>query len=69
MTMPINQVEYDPESHHKQLLCVLADRKQMFTLAQIAKDAKYFCTLCGRVATEADYVCAPVELLKVESAR
>jgi len=66
MTMPINQVECDPEAHHKQLLCTLADRKQMLTLAQLAKDAKYFCTLCGRVANEANYVCAPVELNKIE---
>jgi hypothetical protein len=38
----------------------------MLTLAQQAKDAKYFCTLCGRVATEENYVCAPVELFKIE---
>jgi hypothetical protein len=55
-----------PEAHHKQLLCALADRKQMLTLAQLAKEAKYFCTLCGRVAAEADNVCAPVELLNIE---
>ena len=66
MTMPFNHVECKPESHHKQFLCTLADRKQMLTLAQLAKNAKYFCTLCGRVATEADYVCVPVELHKIE---
>ena len=66
MTMPFNHVEFDPGSHHKNFLCTLADRKQMLTLAQQAKDAKYFCTLCGRVATEENYVCAPFELFKIK---
>jgi hypothetical protein len=64
--MLINLTEGDPQFHHKQFLCTLADRKQMLTLAQQAKDAKYFCTLCGRVATEENYVCAPVELFKIK---
>jgi hypothetical protein len=62
----MNQVECDPELHHKQHLCSLNDRRQMLTLARLAKDAKYFCTLCGRVAREANYVCAPVELSEIE---
>jgi|GEM_PF-4509950 len=66
MTTPFNHVEFDPGSHHKNFLCTLADRKQMLTLAKLAIEAKYFCMLCGRVATKADYVCAPVELREIE---
>lgn len=66
MTLPLNHVECDPEAHHKERLCSLVDRKQMLTLAQLAKDAKFFCTLCGRVAADAKYVCAPVELAVIE---
>jgi hypothetical protein len=57
---------FDHKSHHKELLCTLADRKQMLTLARLAKDGKFFCTLCGRVSTEAQYVCAPTELSRIE---
>jgi hypothetical protein len=66
MIMPLNPVESDPESYHKQFLCTLADRKQMLTLARLAKDGKYFCTLCGRVTSESNYACAPVELSQIK---
>lgn len=66
MTKPMNLVECDPEARHKELLCTLSDRKQMLTLARLAREGKYFCTLCGRVAAEAKYICAPVELSQVE---
>ena len=68
MIMPLNRIECDPQSHHKELLCALADRKQMLTLARLAMNGEYFCTLCGRVATEAKYVCAPMELSQIEEA-
>ncbi len=66
MTMPLNLVECDSDSHHKELLCTLADRKQMLTLARLAKNGKYFCTLCGRVAEEEKYICAPKKLTHIE---
>jgi len=66
MTMPVNLADCDPESHHKELLCAFADRKQMLTIARLAKDGEYFCTLCGRVASEAKYICAPVLLSRID---
>ncbi len=64
--MTLHLVDCDQESHHKQHLCALADKKQMLTMARLARDAKYFCTLCGRVAADAKYVCAPIELNQIE---
>jgi hypothetical protein len=62
--MSMRTVECDPESH-KNHLCVLAERKQMVTIAQLAKDGTYFCGNCGRVATEAINVCSPMKLSEI----
>jgi len=64
--MTLHLIDCDPEPHPKQYLCALADRKQMLTLARLARNGKYFCTLCGRVSAEANYVCAPMELSQIE---
>jgi len=64
--MPLHLVECDTESHHKQHLCTLADRKQMLTLARLAKDGTYFCAMCGRVAADSKYVCAPMVLSQID---
>jgi len=66
MTIPVNLVEEDQGVHQKQVLCALAARKQMLTVARLTKGGKYFCSLCGRVSTEAENVCAPIELSQIE---
>ena len=66
MTKLLNIDETCHIMHDKQLLCALADRKQMLTLARLSRDGKFFCMLCGRVAAEAQYVCAPTELSCIE---
>ena len=60
--MTFHLEDSEPESHYKQYLCALADRKQMLTLARLSNGGKYFCILCGRVAAEEKYICAPSEL-------
>lgn len=64
--MSLHLVECDSESLHRQHLCALADRKQMLSLARLAKDGKYLCSLCGRVSAEPQYTCAPMELAHIE---
>ena len=66
MTKLLNIYESGNILHDKHLLCALADRKQMLSLARLSKDGKLFCMLCGRVAAEAQYVCAPTELSRIE---
>ena len=64
--MPLNLIDCNPEVHKNKHLCALADRKQMLTLARLAKDGKYICAMCGRVAKEAKNLCSPNELSQVE---
>lgn len=63
--MPLNLVDCEPVLHDRHL-CALAERRQMYTLALLAKDGKYFCSLCGRVAAKTENVCGPVELSQIE---
>jgi hypothetical protein len=60
----VNSDDFDHESHHKQLLCPLVDRKQMLTLARLTKEGKFFCTLSG-CHRDTLYVCAPTELSRI----
>jgi len=64
--MSIHLTECDPETHLNQHLCALADSKQMLTLARKSKNGRFFCTLCGRVASKANDVCSPLELSQID---
>ncbi len=66
VTMPIKLIDCDPEIHHENHLCSLAMRKQMLTLARMAKNAQYVCALCGRSAAKEENVCSPIDLAEVE---
>ncbi len=50
------------EADHDKHLCALAATHQMKTVARLAKDGKYFCRACGRVAAKAENLCDPVKL-------
>jgi len=64
--MLMDLIECEPVPHYNNHLCALADRKQMLTLARLAKGGKYICKLCGRVAAEEENVCAATELSQIE---
>lgn len=60
--MELHLRDCEPESHYAKHLCALADRKQILTLARLARNAKYICAICGRVAAKAEHGCAPTLL-------
>lgn len=64
--MPLHLIDCNPETHRDKHLCALAERKQMLTVARLAKDGKYICAMCGRVAADEENLCAPVALSQVE---
>ena len=47
---------------HQQHLCVLVEARQMQTVADLARDGKYICGRCGRVAAKPENLCEPVKL-------
>jgi hypothetical protein len=53
--------DHDAAEHEKHL-CILAELRQMGTVAKLAKDGKYICHACGRVAADAENLCEPVKL-------
>jgi hypothetical protein len=53
--------DHDP-ARHDEHLCMLVEVRQMETVAKLAKDGKYICHACGRVAAKAENLCEPVKL-------
>lgn len=47
---------------HELHLCHLVRERKMDRVADLAKDAKFVCHICGRAAAEAKYLCEPVEI-------
>jgi DNA-binding MurR/RpiR family transcriptional regulator len=47
---------------HSQHLCDLVAHRKMDRVAELAKDAKYVCHICGRAAAKAANLCEPVEI-------
>lgn len=48
-------------AQRREYVCTLAEKGQMDRVAELGKDGRYFCGLCGRVAAKAENVCDPVE--------
>lgn len=50
------------ENKAKETMCAMAGKKGMFPeLKEAAKNAKYICVCCGRVAAEKERICCPPE--------
>jgi hypothetical protein len=47
---------------HAKHLCELVRLRKMDEAADLAKDAKYICHICGRAAAKAGNLCEPVEI-------
>jgi rubrerythrin len=55
----VDLVSHDDSTHH-QHLCQLVEKREMRRVAELAKDAQYFCGWCGRAAANADNLCDPI---------
>ena len=47
---------------HKPTMCNLADKKQFEKMRERARDAKWICKECGRVASAKNRICNPIDL-------
>ena len=45
---------------HANHLCELVSKRKMDEVANLSKDAKYVCNICGRAAAKAGNLCEPV---------
>ena len=45
---------------HNKHLCELVARREMDTVAELSKGAKFICNICGRASAKAANVCEPV---------
>ena len=60
LTSPSTLLGHD-DSTHRQHLCQLVERREMRRVAELGKDARYFCGWCGRAAANADNLCDPID--------
>ena len=51
-----------PHKGHSKHLCELVRQRKMDEVAQLSKDAKYVCHICGRAAAKPANLCEPVEI-------
>ena len=47
---------------HAKHLCSLVAKRDMGSVAKLAKGAKYICHICGRAAAKAENLCEPIEM-------
>ena len=47
--------------HHEKHLCSMVGKRNMKTVAKLAKEAKYLCLICGRAAKSEHNLCWPTE--------
>ncbi len=45
---------------HANHICELVSKRQMNKVADLSKDAKYVCHICGRAAAKRSNLCEPV---------
>ena len=51
----------DNHPNHERHLCSVVAKRNMKTVARLAKDAKYICLICGRSAKKETNLCWPLE--------
>jgi len=51
---------YKQHPGHENHLCELVSKRRMDEVADLTKDAKYICHICGRGAAKASNLCEPV---------
>jgi len=51
---------YQQHTGHESHMCELVSKRKMDEVAELAKDAKYVCHICGRAAAKASNLCEPV---------
>ncbi len=54
----ISLSDYHP--NHDLHMCNVVKLRNMKTVAELAKDAKYICFICGRAAKKKEHLCEPV---------
>jgi hypothetical protein len=47
---------------HDHHLCELVAKRQLDTVAELAKGAEHVCYICGRAAAKGDNLCEPVKI-------
>jgi len=57
----INVPLSDNHPHHEKHLCSVVVKRNMKTVAKLAKDAKSLCLICGRAAKSENNLCWPTE--------
>ena len=60
-TVPEHRL-FTKHTGHSKHLCSLVSRREMDTVATLAKGANYVCHICGRAAAKPDNLCEPVEI-------
>jgi hypothetical protein len=60
-TVPEHKL-YREHPGHENHLCELVAKRQMDKVAELSKDAKYICHICGRAAADAANLCEAVEI-------
>lgn len=53
---------YDYHPNHDLHMCKIVSVRNMKTVAEFAKDAKYICFICGRAAKKKEHLCEPVAI-------
>jgi hypothetical protein len=53
---------YDYHPNHDLHMCRIVSVRNMNTVAELAKDAKYICFICGRAAKKKEHLCEPVAI-------
>lgn len=53
---------FDRHENHENHLCALVSHRMMNRVADLSKNARYVCHICGRAAYEAENLCEPVEI-------
>jgi hypothetical protein len=53
---------YDYHPNHDLHMCRIVQVRNMKTVAELAKDARYICFICGRAAKRKEHLCEPVAI-------
>ncbi len=62
ITIDYNISLYDYHPNHDLHMCSIVQTRNMKTVAELSKDAKYICFLCGRAAKKKEHLCEPVAI-------